>query len=100
MASPGNPAYKDNWIRCNCCRTRRRTFQLLAKHYKDHPECRPCQCGGYHFAHTPRSPYCYQNPKAELRHALRRCENDEDVLDVLVDMAWGPGTPSNAPCPF
>lgn len=90
-----------SWHRCNTCRTRRSTWQLLAQHREAHPECAPCGCGGYHYAHTPGSPYCYRNPRAELRHALRRCETDEDVLDVLVDMAWaGVGAQVGGDCPF
>ena len=87
-------------IRCNECRTRCASFVSLIAHRKAHPACRPCNCGGYHFPHRPGSPYCYQNPKAALRHALRRCDNDEEILDVLVDMAWEPGVPSFEPCPF
>lgn len=87
-------------IRCNECRTRRSSYFLMLLHRELHKECRPCTCGGYHFPHRKGSPYCYSNPKAELRHALRRCESDEDVLDVLVDMAWETGVPSFEPCPF
>ena len=94
-------AYKDNWLRCNECRTRRSCFTSLLAHRKAHPECKPCNCGGYHFAHRPGSPYCYKNPNAELRHALRACEDDEAILDVLMDWALdNKGKPYTGPCPF
>jgi hypothetical protein len=99
MPSPGNK-YKDDWLRCNECRTRRATFTALLLHRAAHKECRPCDCGGYHFSHRPGSPYCYKNPTAEVRHALRRGEDDEVILDILIDIAFRPQKPYRGPCPF
>lgn len=89
------------WLRCNECRTRRSSIQLLLKHHAISKDCRPCNCGGYHFAHRPGSPYCEHNPRAPLRHALRACESDEEVLDALVEWAWsGPPDGVGGECPF
>jgi hypothetical protein len=90
------------WIRCNACRTRRATGTLIFKHLAISPKCKPCNCGGYHYAHRRGSPYCYENPKASFRHALRACSTAEDELDILVDMALElkPIATKNQECPF
>jgi len=94
-------SYKVDWLRCDICRTRRSSFMALLVHRKAHPECKPCECGGYHFKHRPGSPYCYKNPNAELRHALRACEDDEAIIDTLIEWALdGKGVATNGPCPF
>lgn len=85
MASPGNPAYKDAWIRCTTCGTRRRTFLLLAKHYREHPECRPCNCGGVVFrdgltAHRPGTRYCKMHPHGDIERAVRDGDHEAAIL--------------------
>ena len=94
--------YREVWLRCNHCRTRRTSIQLLFAHAAKSPECKPCNCGGYHFTHRRGSPYCYENPMASFRHALRGCTSNEDELDILMDMALElkPTRKENRECPF
>ena len=72
------------WARCNTCRTRRATLALLTQHLRDHPECLPCDCGGYGFRngltlHTRGSTYCAHHPYGPANQASRAGASDEDV---------------------
>jgi hypothetical protein len=95
-------AYRPFWLRCNECRTRRTSIQLLLKHQAISKDCKPCKCGGYHHPHRPGSPYCESNPRAPLRHALRVVETDEDVLELLIEWSLDGGAPDGVggECPF
>lgn len=92
--------YRPFWLRCNGCRTRRTSIQLLQKHLAISPDCRPCGCGGYHYPHRKGAPYCYSNPMASYRHALRVTEKDEDVLDILIEMTLDLPGKTGGECPF
>lgn len=58
-------------IRCGSCRTRRAGIGMFTRHLVQHPECRPCNCGGYHFPHRRGSPCCEAHPYAPANAAAR-----------------------------
>lgn len=84
------------WARCNTCRTRRSSLALLTQHLKEHPECLPCDCGGYGFSggltkHTRGSTYCIHHryglanqasragcSEAEFQELRARCDADRE----------------------
>lgn len=74
-------------LRCPQCRSRRATYQSMQAHIQSSGH-KLCQCGGYHYAHRPESPYCEQNPRCAYYHALRAGEPDEVLLEILLDVAW------------
>lgn len=80
-------------LRCPQCRTRRTTYKLMQQHIKATGH-KLCQCGSYHYAHRPGSSFCEQNPRAAYFHAMRAGASDEELLDILVELALtGPGKP-------
>lgn len=90
-------------FRCPDCRTRRKDWHLFAAHLRESGH-RLCNCGGYHYAHRPGSPYCEANPAADMRHALRAGEPASVLQDIAMDLAInGYGRPvraSRVECPF
>jgi hypothetical protein len=53
-----------------------------------------CNCGGYHYAHRPFSPFCYSNPMAPALHASRGGASDEEVFEIMLEIVWStPGRP-------
>lgn len=83
-----------DWLRCNNCRTRRGTRTQLFMHLMAHPECAPCTCGGYHYAHRRGTTYCDHNPNAFPNQASRAGATDEEVAEIKRRMA------EEAACPF
>lgn len=80
-------------LRCPECRSRRATYASMLLHVKATGH-KLCQCGGYHYAHRPGSPFCEKNPRSGYYQALRAGEPDEVLLDILLDMALThPGKP-------
>lgn len=80
-------------LRCPECRTRRATYASMQRHIQgsDH---KLCTCGGYHYAHRPGSPYCEHNPMAPALQASRAGTSDEEVQEIMIDIAWStPGRP-------
>lgn len=73
---------KRNWIRCNECRTRRSTAKLMLLHLKLHLECRPCTCGGYHYAHRKGSPQCDFHPRGIINKASRMGASDQELAEL------------------
>lgn len=90
---------REKWARCNTCRTRRSTLALLTQHLKDHPECLPCDCGGYGFyngltLHTKGSRYCKFHPEGAVNQASRAGASDADVAELKKRIA------KERECPF
>lgn len=55
---------------------------------------RLCNCGGYHYAHRPGSPYCHGNPMSIVRQAIREGATDEQVVEIEMDVLVShPGKP-------
>lgn len=80
--------------RCPACRTRRtgRLFLLVHCRATGHAVC---NCGGYHHAHRPGSPFCCRNALSDLRHAERAGESEDVLLEIFANCAWdNPGTPT------
>ena len=101
MSSPGNPAYKDTWLRCNGCRTRRKTVQLLLRHVQAHPECLPCSCSGYEFIHRKGSGACVHRADQMQAWVLLARRRGEDELTAMAEYVWDhPGIPSPGDPPF
>ena len=71
-----------NWLRCNHCRTRRSSIQLLVQHVKAHPECNECNCGGYHYKHRKGSTYCELNPDCDVNRASRDGATDAECEEI------------------
>ena len=65
-------------LRCPECRTRRTTRGLFSQHVQATGH-KLCQCGGYHYAHRPGSPYCAYNPVSALLLADRYGAEDDDL---------------------
>lgn len=71
-----------SWIRCNHCRTRRATGTQIFMHLLQSPDCAPCTCGGYHFAHRRGSPYCEAHPDCDANRASRAGATDDEVKEI------------------
>lgn len=86
--------------RCPACRIRRTDWLSLQAHCRNSGHAL-CQCGGYHYAHRPGSPYCVHNPWSDLRHADRAGENAATLLDIAAHIAFdNPGQAAGSSCPF
>lgn len=85
-------------FRCPACRTRRADYGLFMAHVRTTGH-RVCNCGGYHYAHRPGSPFCVLNPRSELLEASRRGESSEVLLDIAAHLAWETKGTTGA-CPF
>lgn len=70
-------------FRCPSCRTRRKSYALFSQHLRSSGHA-VCKCGGYHHNHRPGSPYCYQNPLADLHHEARRCDDDATLERIAL----------------
>lgn len=82
------------WLRCNECRTRRSSIQLMFRHLVEHPECKPCTCGGYHYAHRRGSTYCEGNEMCFANRASRAGASDAEVAELIRRIA------AEKECPF
>ncbi|MDP1688033.1 hypothetical protein [Hydrogenophaga sp.] len=85
--------------RCPECRTRRQDYGLFTRHVRESGH-RACNCGGYHYAHRPGSPYCTRNPMADVLIASRQGESAETCMDIAADIAWSTPGRVSAECPF
>lgn len=86
--------------RCPECRTRRTDWLILQAHCAAAGHA-VCNCGGYHYAHRPGSPFCKLNAWSDLRHAERAGEGAEKLLEIAIDIAFdNPGQPHVGECPF
>lgn len=65
-------------FRCPACRTRRKDWGLFQEHLQATGH-RACNCGGYHYAHRPGSPFCIENHLAALHEADRHGAGDADL---------------------
>jgi len=74
-------------LRCPECRSRRATFTSMLAHVQASGH-KLCRCGGYHYAHRPGSPFCYENPMAPALHASRAGSSAEEVMEIMVEIAW------------
>ena len=76
--------------RCLVCRTRRASYKSLIKHIQDSGHIKPCTCGGYHYPHRPKSPYCYLNSLSSVRAAVREgsLKTQEEILDACLDLIF------------
>jgi hypothetical protein len=95
------------WHRCNDCGTRRSTVKLLFAHLLKSPQCAPCKCGGYHYAHRRGSPQCEHNLDAPIHLARAHGATPAEVAEVVEDLAFARAlglAPSRKPqpggCPF
>lgn len=88
-----------NRYRCPACRTRRTDWLTLVAHCASAGH-RVCNCGGYHYAHRPGSPYCTLNVWSDLRHAARAGESGDVLLDLAVDIAFENPGQAAVDCPF
>lgn len=83
-------------LRCPECRSRRATYESMQQHIKATGH-KLCQCGGvdgYHYPHRPGSPLCEKNTRLDYNLALRAGASDEELLDILLDIALTkPGKP-------
>lgn len=70
--------------RCPECRTRRVSFKSLLVHIAKSGH-KVCNCGGYHYAHRPMSPFCEKHPMQELHEAIRRGADKAELLDVEIE---------------
>jgi hypothetical protein len=88
-------------LRCPECRTRRTTFSSMIKHI-DVSGHSLCKCGGYHYAHRPRSPCCTVNPWSTYNQAVRAGASDEELDGIGMDIVWDvPGSLKDwGECPF
>lgn len=85
--------------RCPACRTRRTDYLFLLAHCKEKGHS-VCNCGGYHHAHRPGSPYCHKNPMSALLDAERAGASADELADMAVDLAFdNPGRTASV-CPF
>ena len=73
-------------IRCNHCRTRRASVQLFTRHLAQHPECKPCTCGGYHFPHRRGSTYCDSHPLGPANQASRAGATPEEFASIVAEL--------------
>lgn len=85
--------------RCPECRTRRQDFDLFMRHIHESGHCL-CNCGGYHYAHRPGSPFCKRNPFSDVLDASRRGESAEVCMDIAADIAFATPGRVSAECPF
>lgn len=86
-------------FRCPDCRTRRVSYNLFTRHIQQSGH-RLCHCGGYHYAHRPRSAYCDQNTMCDVNRASRAGTPDHELADIAAWCALNrPGRVSKA-CPF
>jgi hypothetical protein len=85
--------FRKQMLRCNHCRTRRSDRKLLFTHLLKHPECAPCQCGGYHFPHRSGSAFCEANANCFPNRASREGATDLEVAEIKRRM-------SALDCPF
>jgi len=85
--------------RCPACGTRRTDWRLMLAHRAASGH-KPCNCGGYHYPHGPRSPCCEQNPKSLLMQAHRAGSNKEVLLTLAADWAWDHPGPATDQPPF
>ena len=86
-------------LRCPHCRTRRSTWQLMAQHLKAHPECAPCDCGGYGWKnggtlHRRGSTYCLKRWDGPANVASRAGASDTEVQQLRERLA------AERECPF
>ena len=88
-------------FRCPACRTRRRDWSLFTRHIEATGH-RLCNCGGYHYAHRPGSPFCESNPRSDVLLASRQGVPDDELLDIQADVAFSrPGRVyKSQACPF
>ena len=88
-------------FRCPECRTRRKDYGLFTRHLEQSGH-RVCNCGGYHYAHRPGSPFCVSNPYSDVRIASRYGVPDtelQEIADWCAFMKPGRVSTSTA-CPF
>lgn len=81
--------------RCPECRTRRSTLPLLRAHVAASGH-KLCNCGGYHYAHRPGSPYCSCNPIADLWVAQRQGEGPDVLREIAAYLGAAPPAHANA----
>lgn len=110
--------------RCSRCRARR-TLPRRLDQYAREPKCKacgytrfyvdrsrlerePCRCDGGLMGrtggipHRPGAACCEHNPRHVINRAKRAGASAEDLMDIMIDMAWEDdgGTPAPDECPF
>lgn len=88
-----------NRFRCPECGTRRTNGKYMILHMMD---CKreTCDCEGYHFRHRKGSGLCKENPDGLKRHAARLIEDDDELQDVIADIAFHTKGKVSKICPF
>lgn len=71
----------------------------MVEHLKAHPECAPCDCGGYGWRnggtlHRRGSTYCYKRWDGPANIASRAGASDEEVAAIRARLA------AERECPF
>ncbi len=110
--------------KCSKCRTRK-TLPKRLDQYQREPKCRECghrefyldqsrlrrrvcRCDGGLLGrtgpipHRPGAACCEQNPQSILNRARRAGASPEDLMDIMIDMAWETdgGALIGDDCPF
>lgn len=89
-------------FRCPDCRTRRCDYGMFRRHLTESGH-KVCNCGGYAYAHRPRSPYCKHNAMSEVREAQRQGTTQDLLLEIAADCSWDKAGVKVRPgdlCPF
>ncbi|UZZ64546.1 hypothetical protein [Curvibacter phage PCA1] len=86
-------------FRCPACRTRRSDYKLFTQHLRTSGH-KLCNCGGYHYAHRPGSPFCEQNPMGDVLVAARYGATDDELLDIAAEVAFTKQGKTSVECPF